>query len=112
MEDVAAIRVCLRDGEARYFLTWGRVLDPVDPAPVLAWIRSRLDSFDLGGDAVSVEVCSFLRDAAHAPYFYEAFWTLAQQRVPFGTEYEEWRSRTATEMVELGKHLHYLGADT
>ena len=34
MDDVVAVELGLGDGEPRYFLTWGRIQNAVDPAPV------------------------------------------------------------------------------
>lgn len=34
VEHVVAVEVALTDGGKRYFLTWGRIQDAVDPAPL------------------------------------------------------------------------------
>jgi hypothetical protein len=95
-------------GGSRYFLTWGRLFDPVDPARLEAAVRTHLDKFDLGGTPVSVEVCLTLQEASSQPYFYEALWWFAQQRVPFGPAYKRWASSKRRRLAD-GHELRYLG---
>src|SRR5262249_52096581 len=38
VDDVIAVRVTLADGGERYFLTWGRIQDVIDSAPVSALV--------------------------------------------------------------------------
>jgi hypothetical protein len=59
-------------------------------------------------DRVSAEVCATLQEASREPYFFEALFSFAQDRIPFGDGYEEWRATTDHEMRK-GKHLHFLG---
>ena len=109
MDDVIALRVGLDNGEFRYFMTWGRVLDVVDPRPVQTILSNCLGQFDLGGVATSVTVCDSLRDAAESKYFFEALFQMSQERIPFGDGYGAWQEEKAQRMRD-GKEFWYLGA--
>ena len=108
MEDVVAVRLTLESGEARYFLTWGRIQDVVDPAELERVVLDSCTRYSLDGRPVSAAVCGSLGEARDEPYFYEAFWELSQTRIPFGRRYPRWRRRIEREMSE-GEHLWYLG---
>ena len=69
VEDVVAVAVTLETGERRYFMTWGRIQDTVDPEPLEALILEHASRVALGGTATSAEVCSSLAAAAAEPYF-------------------------------------------
>lgn len=53
MEDVIAVEVRLADGARRFFVTWGRIQDPVDPDPVCAVVMRFARGCGLGGEAVT-----------------------------------------------------------
>jgi len=54
-------------------------------------------------------VCRSLQDAAHAPYFYEGFFSFCQkEHIPFGDQYEAWRAEISKKM-QAGKEIYYLG---
>ena len=108
MEDIVAVRVTLDTGERRYFLTWGRVFDAVEPEPLVEAVRPHV-SRTAGGEVTAVEVCTSLQEASTAPYFYEALFHLSQRTIPFGPGYEEWRARMQ-ERMSAGKEIHFLGA--
>jgi hypothetical protein len=108
MEYVVALRVRLRRGGSRYFMTWGRLFDPVDPARLEAVVGEHLGKFDLGGEPVSVEVCSTLQEASAQPYFFEALWWFGQQKVPYGPGYKRWVS-SKRRQLQGGQDLRYLG---
>ena len=108
MEDIVAIRVRLATGSDRFFLTYGRLFDAVDPSRTLEVVVRHLHAYDLGGRPVRVEMCHTLQDAKSQPYFFEALFQLSQQSIPLGAQYEAWRRKVSAEM-ERGKHLHYLG---
>jgi hypothetical protein len=111
MDDVVAIEVSLADGDVRYFLTWGRVQDTVDPGPVCDLVLRASAAFSLGGKPVTARMCTTLREAAqspNAPYFYECFLTFCHQPIPYGEGYEAWR--TATDLaMRAGKEISYCG---
>ena len=111
MDDLVAVRVRLLSGEARYFITYGRIQDPVDPAPLEEIVLRQAGKYSLEGDAVSAELCTSLREASDEPRFYEALYIFSQEPIPFapGRKREKWRQRIDREM-RGGKHLYYLGA--
>jgi hypothetical protein len=111
MEEVVAVEVRMADGSARYFLTWGRIQDTVDPRPVCDLVMEAADGVALGGQPASARLCDTLREAADsgtAPYFYECFMTFARERIPFGDGYAAWRQERAAAM-EAGKEIAYCG---
>lgn len=108
MEDVIGVAVRLEDGTERFFVTWGRIQDPVDPGPVARLVLRQSRGFDLGGVAVGARVCWSLAEARDAPYFFEALVEFASSSIPDGERYEEWRAQIAEEM-EMGRHISYLG---
>ena len=108
MEDVVAVRVNLDNGEACYFLTWGRIPEAVDPAPLERLVFAAATRFSLGGKPVSAQVCATLQEAAAEPYFFENFFKLCQCRIPFGPDYKAWAAETL-QRLEAGKELYYLG---
>jgi len=108
VEDIVAIKVTLSSGQARYFLTWGRIPERIDPQPLLAIVGANLHRFDMGGTPTKIDLCPSLQDAAGAPYFFEALFAMCQRRIPRGAGYTAWRKATLDGLVE-GKELHYLG---
>ena len=111
VDDVVAVAVNLADGSSRYFLTWGRVQDKVDPRPVCEAVLRYAASCSLGAEPNGARLCATLREAADspdAPYFYECFLALASQPVPRGPEYAAWRVEKAGEMA-AGREIWYCG---
>ncbi len=108
MDDLVAVRVNLSSGDARYFITYGRIQDAVDPGPLEEIVLRHAGKYTLGGDAVSAQLCGSLRDARDERYFYEALYIFSQEAVPFGRGYERWRRRMDQEM-RSGKHPYFLG---
>jgi hypothetical protein len=112
VDDVIAVRVRLADGGERYFLTFGRIQDAVDPDPVCELVLARVDGFALGGEPVAAELCGSLRDPAEsrdAPYFFECLLSISREVIPFSEGYEAWRAQIASEMA-AGKRLYYCGS--
>jgi len=108
MDDIVAVAVELEDGTARYFLTWGRIQHVVDPAALEQIVLEHATRFDLGAIPIKARLCRSLQDAAHEPYFYECFFEMCQQKIPFGDNYSEWKSEMDEEMRD-GRELFYLG---
>jgi hypothetical protein len=110
VENVIAVEVRLADGASRFFLTWGRIQDPVDSAAVCEVVMQAAQAVSLGGEPVAAEVCTTLRDAAEAsaPYFYEGLLAFASTQIPFGDGYEAWRKERADAMAQ-GKEIYYCG---
>jgi hypothetical protein len=109
VEDVVAIEVVLDSGQRRYFMTWGRILDPVDGHTLAELVLKQASGFDLGGRPVEAKVCSTLAEARDQPYFYEGLVDFARHTIPFGDHYESWRKVRETAMRE-GRELYNLGA--
>jgi hypothetical protein len=108
---VVAIEVTLTDGGKRYFLTWGRIQDPVDPAPVCNLVLRFAASCSLGGTPATARLCATMRDAADspdAPYFYECFAAISSRRMPLGDDYRIWQAERAAEM-QAGHEIWYCG---
>jgi hypothetical protein len=108
VEDLVAIRVTTDGGDIGYFVTWGRIQDAVDPAPLEKLILKVSERFGLPGVALSAQLCDSLQDARGAQYFYEAIFTFAQQPIPYGPKYEKWR-KSKSKLMRKGKDLYYAG---
>jgi hypothetical protein len=93
MEDIVAVEVTTDTGAVTYFLTWGRIQDPVDPEPLESLIMSVVGKFKTPGSAVSARVCGSLQEASSAPHFFESYFGFCQQPIPFGRGYGRWRSK-------------------
>jgi hypothetical protein len=111
VDDVVAVEVRLADGDLRYFLTWGRVQDPVDPRPLCDLVLQASSAVSLGGEPVTARVCATMREAAqspNAPYFYECFLSFCHRPIPHGDGYQAWL--TATDLaMRAGKEIAYCG---
>jgi hypothetical protein len=111
MDDVVAVEVRLADGTSRYFVTWGRIQEPVDPGPLCELVLHAAPNFALGGKPVGAHLCHTLRDAADsgdAPYFYECFLGFCRTPIPTGDDYEQWRAAKA-EAMSQGMEIAYCG---
>jgi hypothetical protein len=111
VEDVVAVEVRLADGGARYFLTWGRIQDRVDPGPVCELVLRSTTPGSLRGDPVGARLCGTLREAAQspeAPYFYECILSFCHRPIPFGDGYEAWRTDRDRAMQD-GREISYCG---
>jgi hypothetical protein len=110
VDDIVAVRVRLDSGDSRYFVTWGRAFDAVDPTKLQEVVLRYAGSCALGGEPVSAEVCWSLRDARDETYFYEAVADFAAQLAsrPADSGWRGWLDERATEM-ENGREIYYLG---
>jgi hypothetical protein len=111
VDDVIAVAVRLADGRQRYFLTWGRIQDRIDPGPVCDLVFRFSRSCSLGGAPVGARLCATLREAADspdAPYFYESLLAFASQSPPSGADYPAWKA-TVAERMEAGQEISYCG---
>ncbi|QXC62251.1 hypothetical protein KSP35_05435 [Aquihabitans sp. G128] len=108
VDDVVAVEVTLEDGEHRFFLTFGRLHDSVDPEPLEALVLARCSRFALGGEAVTARVCWTLQAASSEPYFYECLSEITARRAVLAGSDEHWQERIRQEMDD-GRHLFYLG---
>jgi hypothetical protein len=108
MEDIVAVAVKLEDSTERFFLTWGRIQDAVDPVPLAQLVLIQSHRFVLGGIPISARVCTSLQEVAHMPFFYEGFFSFCQRRIPFGSDYQQWR-QAMNKRMHQGKELYFLG---
>jgi hypothetical protein len=108
VHDIVAVEVTLSSGEGRFFLTWGRIQDPVDPAPLAALVLRHAQAFAIDGEAQSARVLWFLHPAVGTPRFWDCFFDMCQRPIPFGRGYPSWRQKIAAAQEE-GKEIWYLG---
>ncbi len=81
-----------------YFLTWGRIQDTVDPRPLEELIVAIAGKFKTPGRVVNARVCADLGEARDAPLFFEYFFDFCQKPIPFGDDYDAWRTSTNQRM--------------
>jgi hypothetical protein len=108
VEDLVALRVTLTTGAKRYFLTWGRLYGPVDPADLIDVVSPHVRRRALGGDVASIELCDSLQEASNEPYFYEGLFDMARDGPMYGPGYQAW-AQSKRERLSEGKDLYYLG---
>jgi hypothetical protein len=108
VDHLVAIAVELVSGAKRFYMTWGRIQHPVDSEPLEQLVLRYCLQHDLGGDPLKARMCRTLLEASHAPYFYEALFSFSQTHIPFGDQYEAWRS-ALNERMQHGEELYYLG---
>lgn len=111
MDDVIAVRVRLDTGALRYFVTWGRIFDAVDPSRTEALVLDFAGRCSLGGKALSAETCWSLRDARDETYFYEALVSYSGQLAGRPTDdagHDRWVADRAAAMAQ-GREIYYLG---
>ncbi len=108
MEDIVALKVVLTKGPNQYFLTWGRLLDPIETEGLEELVRSHLSKFALPGPAASITVCDSVREAAGARYFYEGFFQMCQHLIPIGEGHKQWAAQML-EKLKQGREIYYLG---
>lgn len=107
MEDWVAVEVQTDSGRLGFFITWGRIQNPVDPRP-LEELTVRIAGRSLGDAPATARLRASLREAANQPYFYETLLAMAQERIPHGGDYQAWRDKKA-EAMAAGKEFHFLG---
>ncbi len=92
MDDIVAVAIELEDGTQRYFLTWGRIQDRVNPKRLEEIVLKHSTSFRLGEER----------------YFYECFFDMCQKKIPHGDHYESWR-RKMDKRMRQGYEISYCG---
>jgi hypothetical protein len=107
MDDVVALIATDSKAGRIAFLTWGRLLDPVDEELLASIVRPQLCAFGLNA-VTSLEVCYSLRDVASGVYFYEALLSFVWRRPTFGDGYESWRDKTKMSLL-AGSELYCIG---
>lgn len=107
VDDIVALKATLLTGQELYFLTWGRLFDPVDAEPLIEVVRPHV--MRMARDPIrDIRLCESLQEAAGTPFFFEAFFKICQERIPFGRDHPAWAKAKADELRE-GKGIHFLG---
>jgi hypothetical protein len=106
MDDIVAIKIRTTDKRSHFVLTWGRLFDKIDDNKLLSVVSSNLDRF--GITPKKVELCESLQEASQAKYFYEGFFKISQEKIPFGLTYKKWVARKR-KLLRKGKDIYYLG---
>ncbi|MGA3007920.1 MAG: hypothetical protein ABSE59_08515 [Opitutaceae bacterium] len=108
MDDIVAIKVRDSKEQAHYFLTWGRIFDRVDAKGLEVVITKHVSKFGIKNPQ-SVAVCDSLKKASKARYFYEAFFHLSREKIPFGVStYRLWRAKKKKQILS-GQQIFYCG---
>ena len=107
MEDIVAVEVIKLDNKKLYFLTWGRVFDPVDEQQLLRSLEANLKKYGIV-QYKKITLCPSLQKAVKAKYFYENFFLMSQKKIPFGRKYQVWRKTMITK-IKQGKEIYFLG---
>lgn len=108
MENIVAVAIELENNTRRFFLTWGRIQDIVDPVPLEQLIFRFSTNFGLGGKPTKAHICKSIQEASHEPFFYEVFFSMCQKPIPFGEQYTSWRAEMNRRM-QLGDEIYFLG---
>lgn len=108
MEDIVAVAVELRNGQKRYFMTWGRSQEAVACGPLEAIVLHHATRFDLGGLPKRARVCATLQEASRQPYFFECFFAMSRKRIPSRNGHAAWK-KSIDKLMRRGKELYYLG---
>src|SRR5258708_6878743 len=80
MDGIVAVAIELEDGTQRYFLTWGRIQDRVNPKRLEEIVLKHSTSFRLGGAPARARLCDSLQEASQERYFYECFFDMCQRK--------------------------------
>lgn len=107
MEHIIGITVKDRVKGNAAFLTWGRVFGRTESEKLLNIIKTHLDTFNIH-NLDTIEICATLQDVATYPYFYENFFMLCQEKIPFGAHYKQWQEEKRKAIIE-GKEIYFLG---
>jgi len=108
LEDVVGITGKASSGNDMAFMTWGRLFDPVDDAEFLDIIELHSSMF-AGGPARNLKVCNSLLEVSKYEYFYEALLHYAWNKIPFGENWNEWRSARREALIKSGADIYFLG---
>jgi hypothetical protein len=87
------------------------LFDAVDGKELEQVVAKNLHIFSLGGAPTTVQLCDSIQEASREPYFFEALWHLAQEKVPYGPGRRRWVNDKRKRLSQ-GKELYYLGIPT
>ncbi len=80
---------------------------PVGGRPMIQRVIDHLAGFGID-DAVEIELCESLAEISSAKFFYEALLSFASERIPFGEEYEAWKTSKRL-ALESGADIYFAG---
>jgi hypothetical protein len=106
MENIVAIRVQASDKRTHFLLTWGRIFDNVNSDDLFSVIAPHLKQFGIASKRASI--CKSLQEASTSLYFYESFFMMSQEKIPFGSGYNKWIERKRN-LILKGKEIYYAG---
>ena len=107
MEDVVAFWVKGKGREVG-FLTWGRVFDRVDEAPLIEALRSGIAVFGFPAES-EISICDSLQEVSGCRYFYEGLLIFSHKPIPFGKKtYWVW-AKKMRKAIPKGKEICLLG---
>lgn len=89
------------------FMTWGRILHPVDSESLLALVEKHAHKCGID-TIVSSNLCDSLQEIAMFPYFYEGLFEFSQTIIPDGSAYQTWQT-TMRKALEEGNEIYFLG---
>ncbi len=109
MDNYIAVCVELENKQHRYFLTFGRIFDPVNGDKLCEIILHYASRYALGGVPKKAQICYSLNDASHAPYFYECLMQLYEFKCPVDKrKMKKWKSEMK-KMILKGEMIMYCG---
>jgi hypothetical protein len=109
LENIIAVAMIGADGTKFYFLTWGRIFDPVDEEEIIKCVKIYADKCNVSKPIKAGYVCHDLQEASKQMYFYEAFYYMALVKVPSEKKpYQRWKTKIVEEL-KRGNKIFYLG---
>ncbi|HVM35594.1 MAG TPA: hypothetical protein VM784_09635 [Actinomycetota bacterium] len=117
MDDAVAVAVKFGEGDAQYFLVYGRIFGSVETDALEAAVLRFAPSCGLEGSPTTATVCATLQEASGEPYFFECLFEMTRDAVspsigPYGRwRHGRWRKKIARDMNE-GRKIWYLGRPT
>jgi hypothetical protein len=110
VEDIVAARVRDTSGKWYGFMTWGRIVDPVDESWVEETVRKVAKTCAIDG-VEEVLVCTSLHQAMNCRYLCEALFHFANAGIPFSGSYKAWKQKRLDELMEGTPDVYFLGEE-
>ena len=104
MEDIVAIKVIHGTGKKDFFLTWGRIFDPVDHVELLKIVSKNLKKYGIS-NIKKVSLLDSLKEVFKERYFFEGYFLMAQMKIPFGRGYKRWR-KAMSKKISQGHEIY------
>ena len=107
MDDIVAVKVVDKKKVEYFFLTWGRVFEPINSNKLLLAVSKNLANFGVS-EIVDISLCDSLQEASLQKYFFESFFKMSQKRIPFGKKYNLWLKSIRKDILS-GKEIYFAG---